>query len=186
LTLGKDPNRITLDYINKCDGPSIFIWYYKNIRDRISQAQVDHELADPIRPRIYIEWAIAQRIKFPSELEQAAPEHDNSADDYLWLYKSALEEKQRLAAKLGDLEWQLKAKPGPPAAELSTPPTEVRYRRRDLVKKAIEELWGDDVTGVPLKTRLRMVNGWLVKRDLSPVKDSTIARAVAELRQNRR
>ena len=184
LTLGKDPNVINLDYINKCVEPSIFVWYFKHIRDRILQAQTDQELPSPIRARTYVEWAVTEGISFPSELEQIVPEHDNSADDYLWLYKSAVRENERLAAKVDDLERELERKQEPSAVAPS--PSPELSHRRDAVMKAIKELWGGVATGVTEKQRNRAINSWLHKHGLSGVSDCTIRRSVHDMRRHRR
>jgi hypothetical protein len=97
LTFGKDPNLVTSAYaLQEGVGPSLFAYYYKGIRDRILNAQADGRLGEPIRPRVYIEWAREAGISFSDELEEAAPERDDAVEDYKWLYRLANEDNERL------------------------------------------------------------------------------------------
>jgi hypothetical protein len=108
LTFGKDPTIVTSAYaLEVGSSPSRFTYYYKGVRDRILKAQSDGRLGDPIRPRVYIEWARDAGIPLPDGLEEAAPEGDDQLDDYKWLYRLANEDNKRLRQENQRLQSEL-------------------------------------------------------------------------------
>ena len=107
LLLGKDPDLIDPEALKADEERSVFAWFYAYLRTLIGRAQNAKEIPNPIRPRILLEWADANNIRYPEDLGEAAADSSSETEDYRWLYNSTLEQNDILKEEIKSLRSDL-------------------------------------------------------------------------------
>jgi len=107
LLLGKDPDLIDPEALKADEERSVFAWFYAYLRTLIGRAQNAKEIPNPIRPRILLEWADANNIRYPEDLGEVAADSSSETEDYRWLYNSTLEQNDILKEEIKSLRSDL-------------------------------------------------------------------------------
>ena len=107
MLLGKDPDLIDPKALKADEDQSVFAWFYAHLRTLIDRAQNAKEIPNPIRPLILLEWADANKIRYPEDLVEAAADSSSETEDYKWLYNSTLEQNDILKEEIKSLRSDL-------------------------------------------------------------------------------
>jgi hypothetical protein len=81
LLLGKDPDLIDPEALKADEDRSVFAWFYDYLKALIVRAQTAKEIPNPIRPRILLEWADANNVRYPESLREAAADSSSEREE---------------------------------------------------------------------------------------------------------
>jgi hypothetical protein len=132
LLLGKDPDSIDPNALKADEDRSVFAWFYAYLRTLIDTAQNAKELPSAIRPRILLEWADANNIRYPEDLKKVAADSSSEKEDYRWLYNSMLEQNNILKEEIESLRSDLGRLKLQPEV---LPSTETQRRKSDWTRE---------------------------------------------------
>jgi hypothetical protein len=103
LTLGKNPVVVTWAEIESYVEVSPFAEHFCNLRRFILRAREAGQLADPVPPKAYVDWAKAKGIALPTGLKESVNAKQGD-EDWKTLYEEAKVQLDAMTSELDRLE----------------------------------------------------------------------------------
>jgi hypothetical protein len=103
LTLGKNPVVVTWPEIESYVEVSPFAKHFCNLRRFILRAREAGQLADPVPPKAYVDWAKAKGIALPTKLKESVNAKQGD-EDWKTLYEEAKVQLDAMTRELDRLK----------------------------------------------------------------------------------